>query len=116
MDRLARHAAALVAAVAGFYLGLIVGIFAFGLDAGAEAAPLLTTTSAGLVVGATLGVFDGRRRFGRRAVVGLAVGLLLGLVVGGLDPEREWLVAVIALLSQGLAWWSSPVPSDRGRR
>lgn len=104
--RTGRHIAALASAVAGFYLGLIAGLESLGLEGGAEAFPLFTAAGAGAVTGAILGLFDGRARLTVRTAVGLATGLALGVALWAVDPGLEWHVAVLALMSQGLAWWT----------
>lgn len=114
--RIGRHIAALASGVAGFYLGLVVGLELLGLQGGAEAFPIFTAAGAGAAIGATLGLFDGRARFVARAVVGLVAGLALGLVLWAIDPELEWHVAVLALMSQGLAWWATPDRTQSGRK
>ena len=110
--QLGRHVAALVAAAVGFYAGLVAGIAAFGLTGGAEAAPVLTLTVGGLVLGVVLGLFDGRRRLGARTAWGLGRGLLLGLRCWAADPDLEWCVAALVVLSQALAWRSRSSSGD----
>lgn len=105
--RIGRHVAALAAAVIGFYLGLIMGLESLGLEGGAEAFPLFTAAGSGAITGAALGMFDNRARFLPRAVVGLVTGLALGAALWAVDPELEWHVAALALMSQGLAWWTT---------
>lgn len=105
--RIGRHIAALAAAVVGFYLGLIIGLEFLGLEGGAEAFPLFTAAGSGAIAGAALGLFDSRARFLPRAAVGLGTGLALGAALWAVDPELEWHVAALALLSQGLAWRTS---------
>lgn len=113
MARIGRHVAALAAAVVGFYLGLIIGLESLGLEGGAEAFPLFTAAGSGAITGAALGLFDGRVRFAQRAAIGLVTGLALGAALWAVDPELEWHVAALALLSQGLAWWTT---SDQRRQ
>lgn len=104
--RIGRHVVALVAAVVGFYLGLIIGLEFLGLEGGAEAFPLFTAAGSGAITGAALGLFDDRHRFALRTAIGLVTGLALGAALWSLDPELEWHLAALALMSQGLAWWT----------
>lgn len=61
---------------------------------------------AGLVVGATLGTFDDRRRFLARTVTGLIVGSGIGVVTWAADLDLEFMVATLALAALVLTWWS----------
>jgi hypothetical protein len=106
VGRAGRHVAALVAAGVGYYAGLIIGVASLGLSGGAEVAPLLTATMSGLAVGLVLGLFDGRAHVGSRTGVGIGVGLLVGLGCWLVEPELEWCVGALALVSQLLAWRS----------
>jgi hypothetical protein len=110
MERVGRHVAALLAAGVGYYAGLVLGVASLGLEGGAEVAPLLTSTISGLAVGLVLGLFDGRRHVGARTVVAGGAGLLIGLGCWLVEPELEWCVGALALVSQVLAWrsWAGP--------
>ena len=106
MGRVGRHVAALVAVGVGFYVGLVVGVAGLGVAGGAGAAPLLTSVVAGLAAGVVLGLFDGRRHLAARSGLGLGLGLLLGVGCWLVEPELEWCVGALVLLSQFLAWRS----------
>ena len=106
MERLWRHVAALLAAGVGFYAGLAAAVAVLGLGSAGEA-PLFMASLAGLGSGIAVGLFDGASRLTVRSVAGLAAGLVLGALVWLTDAALEVAVAGVALVSQGLAWWSA---------
>lgn len=94
----------------GYYGGFVASIASMGISEGAEWAPLLTLSVGGAAVGVAVGLFDDRRAFAARSFAGLGLGLVAGLACWAVDPDLEWCVGTLAVLSQLMAWWSWAAP------